>query len=96
MPNLKKIQSLVEELELEKGFSRDINNKCFRLMQETVELEDAIKSGNKKKIAEECADCIHFLGSILGQIGVDGDKEFMKKYNKNKKRFKGKGLDNFK
>ena len=95
MPNLKRIQKMVEQLEVDKGFSRNIHHKITRLKEEVAELEDAVKRNLKTKIAEESIDCLFFVCSILSMLKVDGDKIFLEKYKKNMKRFKGEGLDTF-
>lgn len=95
MPQIKQIQKMVEELEIKKGFSRNIYHKITRLKEEITELEDAVKKNIKSRIAEESIDCLFFVCSILSMLKVDGDKIFLEKYKKNMKRFKGKGLDTF-
>jgi len=95
-PTLADFQKYVEELENERGFTKDnIIQKCLMLGEEVGELFKAIRKSEKIKIDsnsnfnetdEELADILIFIFSIANRLNIDLEDTFRRKEEKNKKR----------
>lgn len=83
--NLQELQKKVEELEKIRHFDHeDEEEKMDFLRGEVYELDDAIKGyGN---VAEECIDVINTTVMIANRYGIDLEKAFLEKYEKDKLR----------
>jgi len=86
MPTIKEAQLMVHDLEYEKGFSHEISDKIIWMGEEYGELCQAYKHNDRERMAEEAVDVIFFAASILEKLGVDGDRIFEDKIQRNKAR----------
>jgi len=95
-PTLKDFQNYVQELEIERGFSKDtVLQKCLFLGEEIGELFRAIRKHEKMKIDanskygaidEELADLIIYVCAIANRYGIKLEDAFRAKEEINKKR----------
>ena len=95
-PTLAKFQNYVAELEAERGFARQtIIDKCLLLGEEVGELFKAVRkseglavdsNSNFTEICDELTDILIFLCAIANRKGIDLEKAFREKEEKNKKR----------
>jgi NTP pyrophosphatase (non-canonical NTP hydrolase) len=95
-PTLAKFQNYVAELEAERGFARQtIIDKCLLLGEEVGELFKAVRkseglavdsNSNFTEIGDELTDILIFLCAIANRKGIDLEKAFREKEEKNKKR----------
>ena len=86
MINLKKIQKEIYDNKIAKGFNiADINCE-FNLIYE--ELAEAFRAYRKKLpgLGEELADIAIYLLGLSQILGIDLEREILKKIKKNKKR----------
>ena len=95
-PTLTNFQNYVAELEAERGFARQtIIDKCLLLGEEVGELFKAVRkseglavdsNSNFTEIGDELTDILIFLCAIANRKGIDLEKAFREKEEKNKKR----------
>lgn len=98
-PTLKDIQKYIEEMELERGFDKEsILHTALLLNEEIGELMKCVRKThadgmridvNKQydfDAAGEIADILIVLTAIANRLGVDMEKAFRDKEEKNKKR----------
>jgi len=95
-PTLEIFQEYVVELEKERGFSKQtISDKCLLLGEEIGELFKAVRkseglaidvNSNFSEISDELADIFIYLCAIANRKGIDLEKAFRDKEEKNKKR----------
>ncbi len=95
-PNLPDYQKYVAELETERGFaSQTTIDKCLLLGEEVGELFKAIRktegllvdeNSNFSEIGDELTDIFIYLCAIANRKGIDMEKAFLEKEEKNKKR----------
>jgi len=95
-PTLKDFQKYVEELEKERGFTKDnVIQKCLMLGEEIGELFKAIrkkenlKTDKKSKfesVEYELADILIFVCSIANRLNIDLEKAFRDKEEINHRR----------
>ncbi|HSO86464.1 MAG TPA: MazG nucleotide pyrophosphohydrolase domain-containing protein [Draconibacterium sp.] len=95
-PNLKDFQKYVEELENERGFSHQtIIDKCLLLGEEVGELFKAVRkseglavdtNSNFTEIGDELTDILIYLCAVANRKGIDLEKAFREKEEKNKNR----------
>jgi len=79
--DLRKYQSLIQQIYFKKDSKRGLPKTYNWLIEEIGELARAIRKGNRKKIEEEFADSLAWLLSIGSILGIDAEKA-MKKYVK--------------
>jgi NTP pyrophosphatase (non-canonical NTP hydrolase) len=95
-PNLKEFQQYVAELEIERGFAHQtIIDKCLLLGEEVGELFKAVRkseglavdeNSSFTEIGDELTDILIYLCAIANRKGIDLEKSFREKEEKNKKR----------
>lgn len=95
-PTPKEFQNYVAELETERGFSHQtIIDKCLLLGEEVGELFKAVRkseglavdaNSNFTEIGDELTDILIYLCAIANRKGIDLEKAFREKEEKNKKR----------
>lgn len=95
-PTIADVQKYVREMEQERGFTNeDIAQKCLLLGEEVGELFKAIRKSEGIKtdhashidpIEDELADILIYLSAIANRYGIDLEKAFRDKEEKNKKR----------
>ena len=95
-PNLKEFQKYVEELEKERGFAHQtIIDKCLLLGEEVGELFKAVRkteglavdeNSSFTEIGDELTDILIYLCAIANRKGIDLEKAFREKEEKNKQR----------
>jgi NTP pyrophosphatase (non-canonical NTP hydrolase) len=95
-PTLKNFQQYVAELENERGFAHQtIIDKCLLLGEEVGELFKAVRkseglavdtNSNFTEIGDELTDILIYLCAIANRKGIDLEKAFREKEEKNKKR----------
>ncbi len=95
-PTLSVFQEYVVELEKERGFSKQtISDKCLLLGEEIGELFKAVRkseglaidvNSDFSEISDELADIFIYLCAIANRKGIDLEKAFRDKEEKNKKR----------
>lgn len=95
-PGLNDFQEYVEQLEKERGFSKDgVLQKCLLLGEEVGELFKAIRKQENLKldsnsrmyeVKEELADIIIYLCSIANRYHINLEEAFRDKEETNKKR----------
>ena len=95
-PTLKNFQQYVAELETERGFSHQtIIDKCLLLGEEVGELFKAVRkseglavdaNSNFTEIGDELTDILIYLCAIANRKGIDLEKAFREKEEKNKRR----------
>ncbi len=95
-PTLANFQNYVAELETERGFaSQTIIDKCLLLGEEVGELFKAVRkseglavdsNSNFTEIGDELIDIFIYLGAIANRKGIDLEKAFRIKEEKNKQR----------
>ena len=83
---IKDCQKMIFNLEESKGFGHRIQDKILWIGEEYGELIHAFKHNDKKAMIEETTDIFFFIGSLWENLGVDGEKEFIRKMKKNMKR----------
>jgi NTP pyrophosphatase (non-canonical NTP hydrolase) len=95
-PTLKNFQKYVAELEKERGFaSQTTIDKCLLLGEEVGELFKAVRkseglavdtNSSFTEIGDELTDIFIYLCAIANRKGIDLEKAFRKKEEKNKQR----------
>ena len=95
-PTLEDFQQYVTQLEKERSFSsQTIIDKCLLPGEETGELFKAVRksegllvdtSSSFTEIGDELADIFIYLCAIANRKGINMEKAFRKKEEKNKKR----------
>ena len=95
-PTLANFQNYVVELEIERGFAHQtIIDKCLLLGEEVGELFKAVRkseglavdtNSNFTEIGDELTDILIYICAIANRKGVDLEKAFREKEEKNKKR----------
>ena len=95
-PTLKEFQQYVAELETERGFAHQtIIDKCLLLGEEVGELFKAVRkseglavdeNSNFAEIGDELTDIFIYLCAIANRKGIDLEKSFREKEERNKKR----------
>jgi NTP pyrophosphatase (non-canonical NTP hydrolase) len=95
-PTLKEFQNYVAELEIERGFAHQtIIDKCLLLGEEVGELFKAVRkseglavdeNSSFTEIGDELTDILIYLCAIANRKGIDLEKSFREKEEKNKKR----------
>lgn len=97
-PTLNDLQKYVEQLEQERGFTKDhISAKCMLLAEEVGELLKCVRkthttlgvdAGKKYELdaAGEIADIIIVLTTIANRLGVNIEQAFREKEEQNKLR----------
>lgn len=95
-PTLKNYQEYVAELEIERGFaSQSTIDKCLLLGEEVGELFKAVRkseglavdeNSNFTEIGDELTDIFIYLCAIANRKGIDLERAFRDKEEKNKKR----------
>jgi NTP pyrophosphatase (non-canonical NTP hydrolase) len=96
-PSLSDFQGYVAELEEERGFSGESAiQKCLMLGEEVGELFKAVRKADKSmktdansdigEIPGELSDILIFVFSIANRYGVDLEKAFREKEDRNKNR----------
>jgi NTP pyrophosphatase (non-canonical NTP hydrolase) len=95
-PTLKNLQNYVEELEKERGFANQtIIDKCLLLGEEVGELFKAVRKSEGlaidsnstfTEIGDELTDIFIYLCAIANRKGIDLEKAFREKEEKNKRR----------
>jgi len=95
-PTLKNFQKYVAELENERGFAlQTIIDKCLLLGEEVGELFKAVRkseglaldaNSNFTEIGDELSDIFIYLCAIANRKGIDLEKAFREKEEKNQKR----------
>ncbi len=96
MVDLKKLQEKVMRNKLEKGFNTtDVAMEFCRAYEELSEAYNKHAKGDTKGTAEEFADVMVFLLGMSEILGVDLEKELVRKIeiNKNRKYIKKKSPD---
>ncbi len=92
--DLKKIQEVIWQNKIEKGFNTtDVNKEFCLLYTEFGEAYDAYRK-QEANLGEEMADVTIFLLSLAKMLDIDLEKEVKNKVEKNKKRVYKK-LDGF-
>lgn len=96
MPTLSDFQQYVSELETERGFShQSILDKCLLLGEEVGELFKAVRkseglavdaNSSFTEVGDELADIFIYLCAIANRKGIDLEKAFREKEEKNKRR----------
>jgi NTP pyrophosphatase (non-canonical NTP hydrolase) len=77
--DLKRHQSLIQQIYFQKDSKRGLPKTFNWLIEEIGELARAVRKGNKRKIEEEFADSLAWLLSVGSILGVDAERA-MKKY----------------
>ncbi len=95
-PTLANFQNYVAELEIERGFAHQtIIDKCLLLGEEVGELFKAVRkseglavdeNSSFTEIGDELTDILIYLCAIANRKGIDLEKAFREKEEKNKKR----------
>jgi len=95
-PTLANFQNYVAELEIERGFSHQtIIDKCLLLGEEVGELFKAVRkseglavdeNSSFTEIGDELTDILIYLCAVANRKGIDLEKAFREKEEKNKKR----------
>ena len=95
-PILSDFQQYVAELETERGFAhQSIIDKCLLLGEEVGELFKAVRkseglavdsNSNFTEIGDELTDIFIYLCAIANRKGIDLEKAFREKEEKNKRR----------
>ena len=96
-PTIKDFQRYVEQLEAERGFNdQHVAQKCLLLGEEVGELFKAVRKheaglriDDKSKIGsveEELADILIYVCAIANKSGIDMERAFREKEEKNKTR----------
>jgi NTP pyrophosphatase (non-canonical NTP hydrolase) len=93
-PTLSHFQKYVVELEAERGFStQTIHDKCLLMGEEMGELFKAVRkseglavdsNSNFSEIGDELTDIFIYLCAIANRKGIDLEKAFREKEEKNK------------
>jgi len=95
-PTLENFQNYVAELETERGFANQtVIDKCLLLGEEVGELFKAVRkseglavdsNSNFTEIGDELTDIFIYLCAIANRKGIDLEKAFREKEEKNKNR----------
>ena len=95
-PTLANFQKYVAELETERGFAHQtIIDKCLLLGEEVGELFKAVRkseglavdeNSSFTEIGDELTDILIYLCAVANRKGIDLEKAFREKEEKNKKR----------
>ena len=95
-PTLANFQKYVAELETERGFAyQTIIDKCLLLGEEVGELFKAVRkseglavdeNSSFTEIGDELTDILIYLCAVANRKGIDLEKAFREKEEKNKKR----------
>ncbi len=95
-PNLSDYQKYVAKLETERGFAPQTTiDKCLLLGEEVGELFKTIRktegllvdeNSNFSEIGDELTDIFIYLCAIANRKGIDMEKAFLNKEEKNKQR----------
>ncbi len=95
-PTLANFQNYVAELEIERGFAHQtIIDKCLLLGEEVGELFKAVRkseglavdeNSSFTEIGDELTDILIYLCAVANRKGIDLEKAFREKEEKNKKR----------
>jgi len=95
-PTLANFQNYVAELETERGFAHQtIIDKCLLLGEEVGELFKAVRkseglavdeNSSFTEIGDELTDILIYLCAVANRKGIDLEKAFREKEEKNKKR----------
>jgi len=95
-PTLANFQNYVSELETERGFAHQtIIDKCLLLGEEVGELFKAVRkseglavdeNSSFTEIGDELTDILIYLCAVANRKGIDLEKAFREKEEKNKKR----------
>lgn len=95
-PTLKNFQQYVAELETERGFAhQSVIDKCLLLGEEVGELFKAVRkseglavdaNSNFTEVGDELTDIFIYLCAIANREGIDLEKAFREKEEKNKRR----------
>jgi len=95
-PTLANFQNYVAELEIERGFAhQSIIDKCLLLGEEVGELFKAVRkseglavdeNSSFTEIGDELTDILIYLCAVANRKGIDLEKAFREKEEKNKKR----------
>jgi len=87
MSELKEYQKLIFENKINKGFNTTNIEKEFLLIYgEVAEAFEAYKKKDENNLGEELADIAIYLLGLSEILGIDLDKEIIKKININKDR----------
>jgi NTP pyrophosphatase (non-canonical NTP hydrolase) len=81
---IERLQYLTVALAGEIGEYANIVKKISRDFEN---LNDAVSDERKQSLIEEMTDCFIYIIIIANLLGIDLEKEYMKKLEKNKKRF---------
>ncbi len=79
---LRELQIAIEAMYLDRDVARGIDGTFMWLMEEVGELAAALRSGDRKLIAEEFADVLAWLATIANVAGVDLATAVRAKYGK--------------
>jgi len=74
MPSIVECQKLVWELEEQKGFGHDLDDKLFWILEELGEVAHAFKHGDVNKLAVEATDITFFTATSLESLKQNGDR----------------------
>ncbi|UCG30325.1 MAG: nucleotide pyrophosphohydrolase [candidate division WOR-3 bacterium] len=77
--DLSKYQELIRTLYFEKDSRRGLDKTFNWFVEEIGEFSRAIRQRDRKKIAEEFADCLAWLLSVASILGIDAE-DAMTKY----------------
>jgi len=84
--SIKEWQSMVTEWAVSKGFEwtkDDVDTMLLRIHSEVSEASEALRDSDGEGFAEEVADIFIRLVNLCEVLGIDLEKEVIKKYNKN-------------
>ncbi|PLX15290.1 MAG: nucleotide pyrophosphohydrolase [Candidatus Muiribacterium halophilum] len=77
---MKKMQSHIEDIYLNKDSKRSEAENIWWLMEETGELLRALRKGSDQEIKEEFADTLAWLMTIASNRGIDLEDAFWERY----------------
>ena len=87
MGQISTLQKRIWANKLRKGFNtQDIDKELIHLTEELGELMHAYRREGKAALAEEATDIVILLLGFFSFLGMDAEKEILKKITKNEKR----------
>jgi NTP pyrophosphatase (non-canonical NTP hydrolase) len=79
--HISEFQDMMRRLYLRRDSNRGAKRTYDWLVDETRELGDALKSGDKEELASEFADVIAWLASLANVVNVDLEGATLSKYD---------------
>jgi len=79
--HIQEFQTLMRQIYFHRDSERGTTGTYDWLVDEVKELEEAIRTQNRKAMVDEFADVLAWLASLANVVGIDLEKAAMSKYN---------------